>query len=298
MNKLRPIHLRRSWLFVGAATENHIYEANKSPADVCIQEFEDFCVPERREFARKIMPEVVATWKKSGKVAAVRINPLEDPDGIKDLRAAISANVDTVLLPKANYSYQIDKLIKHINDLEKEFGKEINSTEIVPNIEQAIGLENALSILEKKPRVVASLVASEDMSVSLKSPRNKNSKILNYVRERFHVACCAANVISIDMPYTWADNDGVKMQAELARDIGMLSKSTVNASHCEIINNIFSPTKEQLEKAKSHVEVFEKARKLGQGQVDFDGVRIEMPTYLNALEVIKRFNELKSFIAD
>ena len=46
------------------------------------------------------------------------------------------------------------------------------------------------------------------------------------------------------------------------------------------------------------VEVFEKARKLGQGQVDFDGVRIEMPTYLNALEVIKRFNELKSFIAD
>ena len=42
MNKIRPIYLRRSWLFVGAATENHIDEANKSPADVCIQEFEDF----------------------------------------------------------------------------------------------------------------------------------------------------------------------------------------------------------------------------------------------------------------
>ena len=65
----------------------------------------------------------------------------EDPDGIKDLRAAISSDVDTVLLPKANYSYQIDKLINCIKDLEKEFGKKINSTEIVPNIEQAIGLE-------------------------------------------------------------------------------------------------------------------------------------------------------------
>ena len=123
--------------------------------------------------------------------------------------------------------------------IEKEFGKEINSTEIVPNIEQAIGLENALSILEKKQRVVASLVASEDMSVSLKSPRNKTSKILNYVRERFHVVCCAADIVSIDMPYTWADDEGVKTQTELARDIGMLSKSTVNASHCDIINNIF-----------------------------------------------------------
>ena len=136
------------------------------------------------------------------------------------------------------------------------------------------------------------------MSASLKSPRNKKSKILNYVRERFHVVCCAANVVFINMPYNWADNEGVKTQAELARDIGMLSKSTVNASHCEIINDIFSPTKEQLEKAISHVEVFEKARKLGQGQVDFDGVRIEMPTYLNILEIVKRFNKLKSFIVD
>ena len=65
MNRIRPIHLRRSWLFAGAATENQIDEANDSSADVCIQEFEDFCVPERREFARKIMPEVIASWKKS-----------------------------------------------------------------------------------------------------------------------------------------------------------------------------------------------------------------------------------------
>jgi len=86
---------------------------------------------------------------------------------------------------------------------------------------------------------------------------------------------------------------GVKIQTELARDIGMLSKSTVNDSHCEIINNIFSRTKEQLEQTTSYVEVFEKARKFGQGQVDFDGIRIEMLTYLNALEIIKRFNELK-----
>ena len=102
------MNLRRSWLFVGAADHEAIKVSNGSCADACIQEFEDFCVPERREFARKIMPEVIATWKRSGKVAAVRINPLEDPDGMKDLRAAISANVDTVLLPKANYSHQID----------------------------------------------------------------------------------------------------------------------------------------------------------------------------------------------
>ena len=42
MQKMRPTHLRHSWLFVGAASDLQIKEANLSEADVCIQEFEGF----------------------------------------------------------------------------------------------------------------------------------------------------------------------------------------------------------------------------------------------------------------
>ena len=295
MRKIRPTHLRRSWFFVGAANDAHIEEASLSEADVCIQEFEDFCVPERRDYARNIMPEVLNTWERQGKVTAVRINPLEDPDGIKDLRAAISAGVNAVLLPKANYPNQIDRLIKYITELENEFGKPLNSTEVVPNIEQAEGLENTLYLLKTRPRVVAALVASEDMTVSLNAPRLKNSKILNYVRERFHVACCAAGVVSIDMPYTWTDEEGVINQAKLAHEIGMSSKSTVTSSHCEIINRIFSPTEEEAKQAAQIVSVFESARATGKGQVDFGGIRIEVPTYLNSITIIERYKALQKF---
>ena len=295
MRNIRPTHLRRSWLFVRAANDAHIGEASLSEADVCIQEFEDFCVPERRDYARNIMPEVLNTWERQGKVTAVRINPLEDPDGIKDLRAAISAGVNAVLLPKANYPNQIDRLIKYITELENEFGKPLNSTEVVPNIEQAEGLENTLSLLKTRPRVVAALVASEDMTVSLNAPRLKNSKILNYVRERFHVACCAAGVVSIDMPYTWNDEEGVIRQTELAQELGMSSKSTVTSSHCEIINRIFSPTEGEAKQAAQIVSVFESARAAGKGQVDFGGIRIEVPTYLNSIAIIERYKALQKF---
>ena len=296
MRNIRPTHLRRSWLFVGAANDAHIEEASLSEADVCIQEFEDFCVPERRDYARNIMPEVLNTWERQGKVTAVRINPLEDPDGIKDLRAAISAGVNAVLLPKANYPNQIDRLIKYITELENEFGKPLNSTEVVPNIEQAEGLENTLSLLKTRPRVVAALVASEDMTVSLNAPRLKNSRILNYVRERFHVACCAAGVVSIDMPYTWDDEEGVIRQTELAQELGMSSKSTDPTSHCEIINRIFSPTEGEAKQAAQIVSVFESARAAGKGQVDFGGIRIEVPTYLNSIAFIERYKALREFI--
>ena len=67
MQKMRPTHLRRSWLFVGAASDLQIKEANLSEADVCIQEFEDFCVPERREYARKIMQTFYRLGKYKGR---------------------------------------------------------------------------------------------------------------------------------------------------------------------------------------------------------------------------------------
>ena len=88
---MRPMQLRRSWLFVGAADKNAILTSYDSGADACIQEFEDFCVPELRREARLMMPDVLSDWRARQIVATVRINPLEDPDGLRDLDAAIHA---------------------------------------------------------------------------------------------------------------------------------------------------------------------------------------------------------------
>src|SRR5210317_323954 len=111
---MRPMALRRSWLFVGAADQAAILASYDSQADACIQEFEDFCVPEMREEARRIMPDVLSDWKARYIVATVRINPLEDPDGLKDLEAAMQAGAEAILIPKANRKEQILLLEKHI----------------------------------------------------------------------------------------------------------------------------------------------------------------------------------------
>ena len=64
--KVRPLHLRRSWLFVGATNENDIKHSYKSEADVCILEFEDFCAPKERPLGRKNLPKILEDWKKKG----------------------------------------------------------------------------------------------------------------------------------------------------------------------------------------------------------------------------------------
>ena len=292
---MRPMNLRRSWLFVGAADQEAINASNRSCADACIQEFEDFCVPEMREEARQMMPDVLSDWRARGIVATVRINPLENSDGLKDLGAAMKAGADAILIPKANTKEQMVVLQKHINELEKQFERPVGSTDIIPNIEQAKGLVHSHEVLSASKQIVGSLVASEDMAVSLNSPRQKNSEMLNHVRCAFHISCCAAGITSIDMPYTFTDDEGVRQQTILARDIGMVSKSTVNASHCEIINEILTPSRNQVEEAKQLVSVFEEARDAGEGQVVYSGTKVEVPTYLNAMQIIERFDALSDY---
>ena len=289
---MRPMQLRRSWLFVGAADKNAILTSYDSGADVCIQEFEDFCLPELRHEARLMMPDVLSDWRARKIVATVRINPLEDPDGLRDLDAAMRAGADAILLPKANTKEQIALLQKHINEMEKQCGKTVSSTKIIPNIEQARGLMNATDILSSSTQIAGALVASEDMVVSLNAPRKKNSEILNHVRRLFHIACCSVGITSIDMPYTFTDNEGVRQQTMLAKDIGMLAKSTVNASHCKIINEILTPNERDVENAVEIVSAFEKGRGSGEGQVIHKGTKIEVPIYLNAKQIIERFEAL------
>ena len=98
--KLRPLHLRRSWLFVGATNENDIKDSYKSEADVCILEFEDFCSPKDRPLGRKNLPKILENWKKKGKVTAVRINPLETVFNAKAiLFSGSEIATPTLLLP-------------------------------------------------------------------------------------------------------------------------------------------------------------------------------------------------------
>ncbi len=289
---MRPMQLRRSWLFVGAADKNAILTSYDSGADVCIQEFEDFCLPELRREARLMMPDVLSDWRARKIVATVRINPLENPDGLRDLDAAMRAGADAILLPKANTKEQIVLLQKHINEMEKQCGKTVSSTNIIPNIEQARGLMNATDILSSSTQIAGALVASEDMVVSLNAPRKKNSEILNHVRRVFHIACCSVGITSIDMPYTFTDDEGVRQQTMVAKDIGMLAKSTVNASHCKIINEILTPNERDVENAVEIVSAFEKGRGSGEGQVIRQGTKIEVPIYLNAKQIIERFEAL------
>src|SRR5688572_17428445 len=150
--RLRPVALRRSYLFLPGADEAALRAGPASGADVLIQELEDFTPPQRLPEARRISPSVMEGWRGAGVLTAVRVNPF-GKGGETDLAAAMRGRPDIVALPKVAEPEHIIELERAIARFENEHGIAPGSTEILPNIELARGLIQTYVIAKSSPRV-------------------------------------------------------------------------------------------------------------------------------------------------
>jgi citrate lyase subunit beta/citryl-CoA lyase len=287
----RPPALRRCWLFLPGAERAQLLAAPKTGADVLIQELEDFTPPERRPEARAMAPQIYAAWRSAGVLAGVRINPLET-EGREDLAAVMRGRPDIVLMSKVAERRQVVALAEAVLSEEYACGIPSGTTEVVPNIESARGLIETFAIATASPRVTAVLGSTEDMAADLGAPRTPEARELAYARQRLHVECVAAGVLSVDCPYTFADVAGCEADARAARAIGYVAKSAVNPAHVAAINAVMTPSSEEVRRAHSMVKAFEAARAKGIDRIEVDGLIVEVPTYLSAQRLLARAKAL------
>ena len=288
----RPPPLRRSWLFVGGDDEAAHITACSLGADVVIQELEDSTPPEKRPKARALAATLYAAWKNAGVLAAVRINPLET-DGLADLAAVIPAQPDIVLMSKVSEPAQVTRLAQEVDRLERQHGLPSGDIELVPNIESALGIMQTYAIATASDRVTGVAGSTEDTAADLGAIRGKDAIELAYVRQRLHVECVAAKVLSIDCPYTFADTEGCETDARYARRLGYLAKLINDPSHVTVVNRVMTPSAEEVYEAKAIIAAFDTAcRGLGNQQARLNGRLLELPIYSNAQRLLERASAL------
>ncbi|HUQ75804.1 MAG TPA: CoA ester lyase [Burkholderiales bacterium] len=265
--------MRRTWLFVPGADEAAHAAAARSGADVIVLELEDFTPPQMRERARELSGRAFERWRKAGALAGVRVNPFETC-GAEDLAGI--ARPDILMMSKVDSPQQVRRL---------EEAAPAN-IELVPNVESAAGLLRTAEIARASPRVVALLVASEDMVADLGTERSRAGEELAYVRARFLLECRAARVEAIDCPYTFSDVKGAVADARYAKRLGYRMKSLVDPAHARAINAVFTPSIADLAKARRIVVAFDKARAMGKDRAKVDGALIEVPIYAAAKRLL------------
>ena len=263
------INVRRSFIFTPGLKPEMFPKAIASGTDMVCIELEDGIAIKDKDQARKNTFKALETLEvKSGVELVVRVNCQRTKFGLMDLEAVVSSktNVKAIMLPKVKTP---DEII-FIDDMLTDCGL---NTDLHVIMETNEALESIYDIAHASKRIVALYFGGVDMAAELRVPNEYKNLI--YARSRLVHAGASVGVDVIDVPYLdLEDMDGMKKEAELVRDLGFTGKGSIHPKQINMLNEIFTPSKEEIIKAKRIVDQFNES---DTGLVVIDGKLIEKP---------------------
>ena len=265
-NSIRP---RRSFIFAPGIQPEMFPKALKTGTDIVCIDLEDAIAPQHKDVAReRTMKLFEVPQADDGVERIVRINCLRTLDGMADVRAVVESDTPppAIMLPKVKSPEEVQAL----DELLSEHDKAVRLHVIV---ETNQALERAYEIAHASRRIDAMFFGGVDMAAEL---RAKNDwQCLLYARSRLAHAAAAAGLDVIDVPYLdLNDLDGMKEEARRAADLGFAGKGAIHPSQIPLLNEIFTPTADEVAHAERIVSAF---READTGLVVVDGKLIERP---------------------
>ena len=285
--------MRRSMLFLPGNSPNILLNADFLGSDSIILDLEDAVAPTEKDSARILVRNAIKSLEYTREVI-VRINPVDSPYWKEDLQAIVPVKPDMIMPTKVSCANDVKIISEYIEKMEKECGLEIGSVSIIPLIETALGVENAYEIASSDKRVKAIFLGGEDLTADLRCKRTKEGQEIFYARSRMVMAARAAGVDVYDTPWTDVeDYDGLVKDANFAKSLGFSGKASISPRHIPFINEVFSPTEEEIQYAKDVFETIEKAKAEGKGVVSLRGKMIDAPIVARARQVLEAAEAMK-----
>jgi len=265
----QSVQSRRSFIFAPGLRPELYPKALASGADIVCVELEDGIAPHDKDEAReKTLTLFAEPQANDGVERIVRINCLRSVVGLDDVKAILATETPppALMLPKV---VSPDEVV-WLDDLLTERG---HDTRLHIIIEMNAGLEAVFDIARSSSRIDALFFGGVDMAADL---RCKNAwEPLLYARSRVVHAAASVGVDAVDVPYLdLEDLEGMKIQARQARDLGFSGKGAIHPKQIADLNEVFTPSAEEVARARKVVTAFEEANT---GLVVVDGKLIEKP---------------------
>ena len=291
--------MRRSMLFLPGNAPGMIQNGGALRADAVILDLEDSVAPAEKDAARLLVRNALQTLD-FGCERIVRINAPESGFQEEDLEKIVPCAPEALMPPKSSSAEAMRVLDEKLTALEEKNGLPVGKIKLIPLIETALGIENAFAIATSSPRVTALFLGGEDLSADLRCKRTKSGEEILYARERLVMAARAAGIDAYDTPFTDAfDDDGLIADAIFAKALGFTGKAAVAPRHIPAINEIFSPTKEEVAYAEEVMKAIAEAKEMGKGAVSLHGKMIDAPVVERAkqtLEAAKALGKRGGFV--
>jgi citrate lyase subunit beta/citryl-CoA lyase len=266
---------RRSCHAVPGSSEKFLAKAPSLPADMFFLDLEDSVAPLEKEAARAKVVDAVRSQDWGDAVLCVRVNAWDTRWTYGDVIEVVShagKRLDEVMLPKVNTAAEVVALDLLLTQVEINAGLPRGHIGIEAQIETAQGLINVEEICAASPRVETIILGPVDFSASMGMPSlGGGLQIPEYPGDYFHyvfmkilMAGRANGLQVIDGPYVKVrDPDGFRDYATRTQILGFDGKWSLHPDQVGILNEVYSPTQEQFDRAHLVLSAYRQATEEG-----------------------------------
>jgi len=293
---------RRSCLSVPASSEKMLGKAPGLPADMVFMDLEDAVAPLEKESARAKAIDAVKNQDWGEKILCVRVNAWDTKWTYGDVIEVVGnagERLEEVMLPKVQSAAEVVALDLLLTQVEINAGLPPGHIGIEAQIETARGIINVEEICAASPRLETIILGPVDMSASMEMPSLAGGlQIPEYPGDYFHyvfvkilMAGRANGLQVIDGPYVKVrDNEGFRDFCKRTQILGYDGKWALHPDQVTILNEVFSPSQEQFDKAWDVLDAYRTATTEGErkGAVMFGDEMIDEASRKVAVKVVAR----------
>ena len=287
INTNRP---RRSVLYMPGANTRALEKAKLLAADSLILDLEDAVAPDAKVAARTNIHSAL----ESGfgyREAVVRINGLNTPWGLDDLKVFAHSKADAILLPKVESAAQIQAVAKQLEQLNPS-----HQLTIWAMIETPMAIFKLPEICSAHPLLEALVLGTSDLVKDLHA-RHTPGRVetltalsLSVLAARAHQLCILDGVhLSLD------DEPGLRSSCIQGRDMGFDGKTLIHPNQIALANEIFGPSPAEIEEAQQRIAAYEAAIQSGAGIAVLNGKLIEELHIQDAKRILALAKAISSF---
>jgi citrate lyase beta subunit len=280
--------LRRSLLFVPGDDERKLDRAATAEADTLVLDLEDAVAPDRKSLARAAVCERISSAAFGACEVAVRINSAGTAYFEGDLTAAVSAGARLLMVPKSESIEGIAAVARAVEELETPGAP--SAVRLLALVETARGIAHVNAVAQGTDRLDALCFGNADFSLDMGLPEGSlSSGVVYHARCNLAIAAVAARLSPIDGVCLSAnDRAAFRDEAYEAARLGFEGKLCIHPSQVEIANSIFTPSDEQIARAKRTVDAWNTASGAGRGVISVDGKMIDAPLVAVQQRILER----------
>lgn len=275
----------RSYLYVPGDQRDRLGKAPGRGADALIADLEDSVAVAAKAMARG----TVAAWLSEQKQRQCQVWVRINTDSLEeDLAAVVSAKVDGIVLPKAEPPALV--VLDHLlTDLERHHSL-AEPLGVIGLIETARGLLSAPEVAAS-PRVRHLGIGEADLVGDLRMRPSPSREELTSLRLQIVVASAAAGIGAPIAPTStdFRDLDALSESTETLLRLGFRARTAIHPAQVAVINKVFTPSAEEVGRARRIVDSYEAVESSGGGVLtDDDGRMVDVAVVRSAREVLDR----------